>query len=184
MAPATAPDIKICAVCIRARAMETESVIERLERFPALLDAQLRAVPAAALDFAPADWAGVPSESLTIREQICHLRDIEAEGYWARFSRTLRETNPFLASIDTYALAASRDYHAARVDEALAAFRDARRQSVALLKAARTEDFARAADFEGYGRVTLLGLAHFLASHDSQHLAGVDWLLGKFASAK
>jgi hypothetical protein len=39
--------------------------------------------------------------------------------------------------------------------------------------------FERTAVFEGYGSVTLRGLVHYLCSHDQQHLAGLQWLLGK-----
>ena len=39
----------------------------------------------------------------------------------------------------------------------------------------------RAAVFEGYGPVTLRALVHYLCSHDQQHLAGLQWLLGKIA---
>ena len=39
--------------------------------------------------------------------------------------------------------------------------------------------FARTAVFEGYGASTLRSLVHDLCSHDRQHLAGLQWLLGK-----
>jgi hypothetical protein len=42
---------------------------------------------------------------------------------------------------------------------------------------------ARRAEFEHYGPVTLRGLIHYLCSHDQQHLAGLQWLLGKIGAA-
>jgi hypothetical protein len=42
----------------------------------------------------------------------------------------------------------------------------------------------RRAEFEGYGPVTLRALVHYLCSHDQQHLAGLQWLLGKAAAAR
>jgi len=38
---------------------------------------------------------------------------------------------------------------------------------------------ARTAVFEGYGPLTLRSLIHYLCSHDQQHLAGLQWVLGK-----
>ena len=32
--------------------------------------------------------------------------------------------------------------------------------------------------------VTLRGLAHYLCSHDQQHLSGLQWLLGKIESGR
>ncbi len=42
----------------------------------------------------------------------------------------------------------------------------------------------RRAEFEGYGAVTLRALVHYLCSHDQQHLAGLQWLLGKIEAAR
>ena len=74
--------------------------IESLRAFPETLRAFIATVPRETLDWAPKSWDGIPSEELTIRQQLCHLRDIEAEGYIVRFKRVLAEQNPTLASID------------------------------------------------------------------------------------
>jgi hypothetical protein len=42
----------------------------------------------------------------------------------------------------------------------------------------------RRALFDGYGPLTLRGLVHFLCSHDQQHLAGLQWLMGKIEGAR
>jgi hypothetical protein len=42
-----------------------------------------------------------------------------------------------------------------------------------------TEDLTRTGVFEGYGSLSLRSLIHYLCSHDQQHLAGLQWLLGK-----
>jgi hypothetical protein len=62
-------------------------------------------VPAGYAQWAPASWDGVPSERFTPLQQVLHVRDIEIEGYHVRFQRTLHETHPLLADIDSYALA-------------------------------------------------------------------------------
>jgi hypothetical protein len=138
-------------------------------------------VPPAKLAWSPPTWDGIPGERFTALGQACHLRDIEIEGYHVRFGRTLREQRPDLASLDSYELARERNYEADDPDAALAAFRKARRETVAMLSAARASDWDRTATFAEYGEVTLRGLAHILRSHDLQHLACLHWLLSKMA---
>jgi hypothetical protein len=46
------------------------------------------------------------------------------------------------------------------------------------------EQSGRTAYFDGYGRLTVRGLAHYLCSHDQQHLAGLQWLMGKIDAAR
>ena len=38
--------------------------------------------------WAPPSWEGVPSEAFTAIEQVCHVRDIEIDGYQLRFRRS------------------------------------------------------------------------------------------------
>ena len=86
---------------------------------------------------------------------------------------------PTLASIDNESLVVERDCVSANADEVLAAFRNARERTVALIAGLSAEQFDRTAVFEGYGPVSLRSLVHYLCSHDQQHLAGLQWLLGK-----
>ena len=126
----------------------------------------------------------MPSEALTAVEQLCHVRDIEIEGYQRRIERTLTEDNPFLPSIDTDALARKRRYDLSNAEAALAAFREARRRTIGILEGLTPSQLERPAEFEGYGPVTLRALVHYLCSHDYQHLAGLQWLLGKMESSR
>lgn len=157
----------------------TDITLSTLAAFPDQLAAHFAAFPPGSRHWAPAAWDGVPSEALTALEQLCHVRDIELEGYQVRLRRTLAEHQPFLPSIDTDALVVERAYGQQDPDRMLAEFRAARRDTVALLAGLDATAFARTAVFEGYGPVTLRGLVHFLCSHDQQHLAGLQWLLGK-----
>jgi hypothetical protein len=153
--------------------------LRALEAFPQQLEAHYAAFPAGFRHWAPTSWEGVPSEDLTAIEQVCHVRDIEVDGYQVRFNRTLNESNPTLASIDTDALARERSYGTSNAVAALDAFREARARTVALISGLTAEQLNRTAVFEGYGPVSLRGLVHYLCSHDQQHLAGLQWLLGK-----
>ena len=96
--------------------------LRALAGFPQQHEAHYAAIPDGFQHWAPDSWEGVPSEPFSAIEQICHLRDIEVDGY--------------------------------------------------------PEQFERAAEFEGRC-VSLRSLAHFLCSHDQQHLAGLQWLLGR-----
>jgi hypothetical protein len=155
-----------------------------LEAFPEALEAHYAAVPDDFKNWAPSSWQGVPSEPFTAIEQICHVRDIEVDGYQVRFRRTLDERHPALPALDGEALARQRRYAAANAAEVLAAFRAARSKTLGLLAALSPEDFARTAIFEGYGPVSLRSLVHYLCSHDQQHLSGLQWLLGKIEACR
>jgi hypothetical protein len=154
-------------------------ILAELASMPDEIAGLIAQVPAEKLDWAPPTWEGIPGERFTALGQACHLRDIERDGYHLRFGRTLREERPDLASIDSYALAAERNYEADTAQAALTAFRKARRETVAMLQTVRPGDWDRMATFAEYGAVTLRGLAHILRSHDLQHLACLHWLLAK-----
>ena len=94
-------------------------------------------------------------------------------------SDSLDESHPTLVSIDTEALAKERSYRTANAAEALAAFRAARQKTATLIANLESEQLDRTAVFEGYGVVSVRSLIHYLCSHDQQHLAGLQWLLGK-----
>jgi hypothetical protein len=123
-----------------------DATLTALRAFPDQLEAHYALIPATHTHWAPPSWEGVPSEALTAIEQVCHVRDIEIEGYQYRFERTLAEEIPFLPSIDTEALARDRRYGESNA--------------------------ARASAARGVG----------VCSHDQQHLAGLQWLLGKIES--
>jgi hypothetical protein len=155
-----------------------------LESFPRALEQHYAAFPDEFVHWAPSSWDGVPSEPFTAIEQICHVRDIEIEGYQVRFRRTLEEQSPLLASIDSEQVAKQRDYGRADAAQVFAQFRAARADTLAMLRTLSPEDLERTAVFAGYGPVSMRGLIHYLCSHDQQHLSGLQWLLGKLDAAR
>jgi len=157
--------------------------IEALSTFPARLEAYYAAVPDEHRHWRPSSWEGIPSERLTAAEQVCHVRDIEIDGYHLRFDRTLNEERPVLADLPGEPLALERDYANADVAQALAAFRKARALTVSRVSAFTDAQLDRVAIFEGK-RTTLRGLVHFLCSHDNQHLAGLQWLLAQMQAVR
>jgi hypothetical protein len=155
-----------------------------LESFPRELEKHYAAFPREFVHWAPESWDGVPSEPFTAIEQICHVRDIEIEGYQVRFQRTLDESSPLLPFIDSETVTKARNYASYDPSRVFAEFRSARARTLELLHGLTEEQLARPAVFEGYGAVSLRGLVHYLCSHDQQHLAGLQWLLGKLATAR
>ena len=57
------------------------------------------------------------------------------------------------------------------------------RETLDLVSRLTPEQLSRTGEFEGYGSLTVRGLVHYLCSHDQQHLAGMQWLLGKIDAA-
>src|SRR4051812_28667332 len=62
-----------------------------LEAVPDALAAALTSVPSDRLRWRPADWGGSPGESFSAIEHVCHVRDIERDGYHVRIRRLLDE---------------------------------------------------------------------------------------------
>ncbi|MGJ7604935.1 DinB family protein [Variovorax sp. LT1R20] len=155
------------------------TTLSALAAFPSQLEAHYAAIPETFRHWAPPSWEGVPSEAFTAIEQLCHVRDIEIEGYHVRFRRTLTENRPTLASIDSEPLAIERNYGVADAKLVLADFRLARAQTMEIISGLTDAQLARTAVFEGYGPLTMRSLIHYLCSHDQQHLAGLQWLAGK-----
>ena len=160
----------------------TPELISELEAMPGQIEQAIRSFPADALDWRPAFWGGSPGEGFSALEHVCHLRDIEADGYHVRIRRLLEEENPSLVSIDGLELAKERRYSEADLASALAAFRSARLRTVQMVRNLSDAQLLRSGEFAEYGRLTLRALLHYLRSHDQQHLACLHWLSGKRAS--
>ena len=158
-------------------------LIASLRTMPDQVEALLQLIPEARLDWTPQSWEAVPGEMFSARDQICHLRDIEVEGYHLRIRRMLEEDEPDLASLDSYALAEARHYETDDAGEGLAAFRMAREATLEMLAQASSEQLGREGTFAEYGRLSLRGLVHLLCSHDTQHLACLHWLMAKMSAA-
>ena len=159
-----------------------QTSLTALAAFPDLLAAAYAAVPSVRKHWRPKSWEGIPSEHLTAIEQICHVHDIEVDGYHVRFRRTLVEDRPVLADLPGERLAEERNYSAADAADVLAMFKAARAETLRTIAGLTAEQLDRVAIFENRP-TTLRGLVHFLCSHDFQHLAGLQWLLAMMNQA-
>jgi len=109
-------------------------------------------------------------EEFSFVEHVCHLRDIEREGYAVRIRRLLEEEHAQLKDIDGTRLAIERDYNAQNIGESLQSFAEARRDNILLLKGRAEDQLSRKAELEGVGEITLRRLVEMMYEHDESHL--------------
>lgn len=110
-------------------------------------------------------------------EHLCHLADLEREGYGARIERLLSETAPEWDDFDGDAVARDRNYLEQDGQAALERFVDARAVNVARLRAASGSDWQKRGTHRGTGEVTLAQLAEMMVQHDRDHAADIAALL-------
>ena len=110
------------------------------------------------------------SEEFSALENICHLRDLELQGYAPRIRRMLDESNPVLPDFDGARVAAESSYNDEAPGDALEAFGKARQENVEKLKGLTSKQLEREGSLEGVGTITLKRLAEKMREHDEAHL--------------
>ena len=113
-------------------------------------------------------------DEFSVLEHVCHLRDIEHDGYRERISRILSEHQPLLPDIDGSRLAIERDYNAQNAAEALTEFDLARRQNIEILRVLSAEQLARQGTLEGAGVISLEKLILIMSEHDADHIGELE----------
>jgi transcriptional regulator with XRE-family HTH domain len=117
-----------------------------------------------------AAWRRRPAKGgFSLLEHVCHLRDIDNDGYRVRVERMLAEERPSLVDIDGDALARERDYQSQDLTSALSAFTAMRREIAARLAKLRPEERRRTGLMAGK-EISIEGLAGAMQAHDSEHL--------------
>jgi hypothetical protein len=157
-------------------------MIQALADAPDQLARAFAQVSVADWRWTPESFGGIPGERFAAADQVLHVLDIEVLGYQERIRRMLEEEFPDLVSLDSYALARDREYERRDPLEALNGFAQARARTLDVLSRVTPNQLQRRATFGEYGQVSLQGLVHFLSSHDQQHLACLQWLMGRIAS--
>jgi hypothetical protein len=114
-------------------------------------------------------WRNTESEFSAL-ENICHLRDLEQQGYATRITRMLEENDPALADFDGARVAAESNYNQEQPEFALQAFVLTRKQNVQKLRSLTEEQLRREGRLEGVGKITLKRLAEMMREHDEGHL--------------
>lgn len=110
----------------------------------------------------------------SVLENVCHLRDIEIEGYNVRLKRILAEDHPKLADINGGQLARERRYNEQPLQPALDAFAKARHANLKTLEKVTESQLARTAYLEGLGEITLGKLLELWVEHDQGHIQELE----------
>lgn len=121
------------------------------------------------LSFKETQWKPEGGE-FSVVENICHLRDIEVEGYAVRIKRILLEDQPFLSDLDGARLAEERDYNSQDFGSAMEAFTEAREDNVRTIKGVSSEQLTRTGTLENSGIITLERLIEMMREHDQVHI--------------
>lgn len=122
-----------------------------------------------------------PGKVWSVVEHICHLRDIEAEGYTVRIRKLLSEDEPFLDDLDGDRLAEERGYIDQDLGGALEAFVNARAGNVEAIRDLSAEQLGRSGTYENIGPLTLGQLLEKMREHDREHIDELTQLRGTFA---
>lgn len=113
-------------------------------------------------------WKPSPDE-FSVVEQVCHLRDLEREGYGARIKKMLAENGPQLPDFDGSRIAKERDYNHQDFESACREFALAREENVRVMKTLSPEQLNRSGVLEGVGTITLERLFQLMREHDQSH---------------
>ncbi len=106
----------------------------------------------------------------SIREIICHLRDVEKEGFAARLDLFDSEGTPFIPGLDTESWYQTRDYENASGESAYHEFAALRKQTIARLASRDQKDWHKAAQHAIFGPTTFLESMGIMADHDRIHV--------------
>ena len=123
-------------------------------------------------------------DQFSVLENICHLRDLELQGYTPRVRRILAEPDPALADFDGARVAAESSYSNEQPGLALQAFQTARRENVEVLRALTEGQMNREGTLAGVGTITLRRLAEMMREHDEGHLEDLRVLSQRLSQAR
>ena len=144
--------------------MNTPELLAALERTPDKLAAAIASLSDAQLH------QRTPAGEFSPVENVCHLRDLEIEGYGIRIKRIIAEDNPSLTDFDGGKIAAERDYNSQDPHAALEAFTRARKSNIECVRAGSPAVLDRTATLEGVGSISLKDLLKMMREHDDGHL--------------
>lgn len=143
---------------------ELAELIKILEETPA-------AVREVAMGLTDGEARWKPSDNdFSVVENVCHLRDLEQDGYAARIGRILTEDQPFLPDLNGTLLAEERHYNIQELETALNDFTTARKGNLRIIESLSTEQLERSGVFENTGPITLHSLLRMMCQHDKAHL--------------
>ncbi|HVF88846.1 MAG TPA: DinB family protein [Blastocatellia bacterium] len=115
-------------------------------------------------------WRPIPNK-WSIKEIMCHLRDMEREAYLPRYNRILSEENPMMPNVDQDRIAYESDYMNQDARAALDEFKRLRAETIRTLEAAPPENWSRGGIHESDGPMTIEQLVvRQIKGNDLNHL--------------
>src|SRR5262249_12503042 len=133
---------------------EKDRLLWNLKSLPNELDDLLKD-----LDEETLRWRPIPNK-WSIKEIMCHLRDMEREAYLARYERILSEDGPWLPNVDQDRLAYERDYINQDARQALDEFKLLRGETVRTLDSVPPEAWSRIGVHETDGPFSIEQFVH------------------------
>lgn len=143
---------------------EFQSVVQSLEEMPRIVYQLTRD-----LEDDAGRWKPSAAE-FSMLENVCHLADLEREGYKVRLHRLLQEDAPVMQDFDGGRVAKERNYNSLNLSTALSDFTLSREDAVKTARALSTEQLDRSGTLEGVGEITLARLLEMMREHDRSHL--------------
>ena len=115
-------------------------------------------------------WRPIPNK-WSIKEIMCHLRDMERLAYLARYQKMLTEDNPLLPNVDQDRIAFETDYINQNAHEALKEFKRLRLETIQTLDRAPVETWSRSGTHSTDGSMTVEQLVvRQIKGNDLNHL--------------
>jgi uncharacterized damage-inducible protein DinB len=137
--------------------------LARMERTVDDYAAAIKGVPDAKLSKRPDD------KNWSAKEALCHVRDIE-EAFMMRFQSVLAMDEPKFLPVEPDRWAVERQYQRNDAQEALAAFKARRDETLRFLRGLKPEQWARGGIHATRGKMTIKDFVELLAWHDDNHL--------------
>ena len=103
------------------------------------------------------------------KEVVCHVRDIE-ESFMTRFLSIMAMDDPKFLPVEPDRWAVERQYQRNDVQEALAALRTRREETLRFLRGLKPEQWERGGIHATRGRMTIKDFVELMAWHDDNHL--------------
>jgi hypothetical protein len=128
---------------------EKERLLFNLKSLPNELEDLL-----AGLDEETFRWRPIPNK-WSIKEIMCHLRDMERLAFLERYRRILTEQNPLMPNVDQDRIAQENDYINQDATAALNEFRSLRQQTIETLESASLESWSRTGVHEHDGPLNI-----------------------------
>jgi len=150
---------------------QLEGAAWRLQQFPSVLRRRVAGLGEDVLRSKRSE------AEFSVAENICHLRDIEREGYSVRLRRLLDEKQPLLPDIDGARLAKERGYNSQPMPSALEDFAAERMRNVGIILGLRAEQLHRSGVLQTVGEITVERLLAIMEEHDREHLQLIEELL-------